>query len=118
MTEHQVQSALINWWAIRCKFYRLPEFALFATPNGGNRNAATGAMLKREGVRRGIPDLMLSVPNKHYHGLFIEMKVGSNKPSKEQREVMQHLINKGYATAVCYDWKVAADLIDEYLQNI
>ena len=114
-SEHQIQSALIHWWSLQHKNYRLPEFALFAVPNGGARSAATGAMLKREGVRKGVTDLMLLAPNKTHHALLIEMKAGSNKPSKEQREFLGHALTEGYQCAVCNDWQEATKIIHEYL---
>lgn len=116
VTEHQIQSALISWWAIQHKQYRLPEFSLFAIPNGSKRNPVTGAILKREGVRKGIVDLMLCTPNKHHAGLFIEMKAGTNQPSKEQREFMGHALTVGYQVALCYDWTEASKVIHEYLE--
>lgn len=35
---------------------------LFAIPDGGRRDAVTGAHLKAEGVRAGVPDMFLAVP--------------------------------------------------------
>ena len=75
-SEHQEQSAVISWWALAHRQYGLPEFALFAIPNGGARDVITGARLKAEGVRRGVVDLMLAKPNGTFSGLFIEMKAG------------------------------------------
>src|SRR5690348_6632305 len=94
--EHKEQSALIQWWSLQHKNYRLPEFALFDIPNGSKRNPVTGAILKREGVRKGSVDLMLVEPTKTHHGLFIEMKAGKNKPSDEQREFLGHALTEGY----------------------
>lgn len=115
--EHQIQSALIEWWSIQHKVYNLPEFSLFAIPNGSKRNPVTGAILKREGVRRGVPDLMLAVPNKNHYGLFIEMKAGANKPSLEQKQFLEYVFAMGYQVSVCYDWVDASKLIHDYLSG-
>jgi len=115
--EHDLQVALIKWWTLQHKNYRLPEFALFAIPNGAKRNIVTAVKLKAEGVKRGVPDLLLAVPNKHHHGLFIEMKANKNGLSKEQREFFGHALTQGYQSAVCWDWLVAAQTIDEYLKD-
>ena len=52
--EHKIQAGIIK--AVEpipaCRW-------LHAIPNGGNRSAVTGARLKAEGVKRGIPDLFL-----------------------------------------------------------
>lgn len=44
----------------------VPEsgFASFAVPNGGRRDAKTGARMKYEGVVRGVADLILLIPKK------------------------------------------------------
>ena len=55
-------------------------------PNGGHRNKATAGKLKAEGVRAGVPDLMLLYPRHGYHGLVIELKVGHNVATREQNE--------------------------------
>lgn len=114
--EHKNQHALIEWWKIKCHGYGLPEFALFAIPNGGARNAVTGAILKREGVRKGVCDLLLLKPNKDHAGLFIEMKATKGVISKDQ-QVFIDFANKDYKAIVCYDWQSAADSIHAYLKN-
>jgi hypothetical protein len=115
--EHQNQYALTSWWAIKHKSYKLPEFSLFAVPNGGARNAVTGAILKREGVRKGVPDLFLAVPNETYHGLFIEMKATKGVISKDQQAFIDHANAQKYKAVICYDWQSASDLIVNYLNN-
>jgi hypothetical protein len=114
--EHKMQHALMEWWRLNYRSYGLPENALFAVPNGGARNAVTGAILKREGVRKGIPDLFLVKRNNQYSGLFIEMKAPKGVVSKEQKEFMQ-FANNEYKAVVCYDWQEASKLIDNYINN-
>jgi hypothetical protein len=112
--EHQNQYALISWWAIKHKSYGLPEFALFAVPNGGARNAVTGAILKREGVRKGVCDLILLKPNKDHAGLLIEMKASKGVVSKDQQAFIDYA-NYDYKAVICYSWTEASDLIHNYL---
>jgi hypothetical protein len=114
-SEHQEQAAVIAWWRLNHMRYKLPEFALAAVPNGGARDVITGSRLKAEGVRRGTPDLMLTWPALGCHGFFAEMKVGSNKPSPEQREFLSHLISAGYRAIVCYSADEAIAEIKRYL---
>lgn len=128
-SEHQEQAAVIKWWWLNCKRYGLPHFALFAIPNGGARDSITGARLKAEGVRPGVYDLMLakdkSVRNENRegygstiaisHGLFIEMKVGDNKPSPAQVEFGEYLARANYSTAVCYSAAEAINALEIYL---
>lgn len=71
--EHRIQAALFKW--SRLASSRYPGLRLmFAIPNGGARDAITGAMLKAEGVKPGVPDIFLPVPVNGFHGLFVEMK--------------------------------------------
>lgn len=114
-SEHQEQSAVISWWHLQHEFYGLPEFALFAVPNGGARDAITGSRLKDEGVRRGVLDLILAKPTAKYHGLFIEMKVGDNRPSIDQSAFIDYLDVAGYKTSVHWDAVSAINEIKEYL---
>lgn len=115
-SEHQEQCALIQWWRYECKLHGLPEFSLFAIPNGGQRNVIAGARLKAEGMRRGIPDLMLAVPRNNWHGLFLELKVAGNYPTAEQKEAMAFLIEQQYRAVLCYGAGEAISTIKEYLK--
>lgn len=114
-SEHQEQAAVISWWRLQHQRYALPEFALFAVPNGGARDAITGALLKAEGVRPGALDLILAKPKGSYHGLFIEMKVGNNKPSFNQHEFLNYLEAVGYKATVHWNAATAIREIEEYL---
>lgn len=114
-SEHQVQAAVITWWHLQHGLYGLPVFALFAVPNGGARDAITGSLLKAEGVRTGALDLILAKPTAQYHGLFIEMKVGNNRPTIDQSATMDYLDNAGYKTSVHWTAESAITEIKEYL---
>jgi hypothetical protein len=116
-SEHQSQAAVISWWRLACTAYQLPEFALFAIPNGGARNIVTGSRLKQEGVRAGVLDLMLAVKRGNYGGLFIEMKKFGNKPSEVQREVIAYLHTAGYQCDVCWGAEGAIATISNYLKR-
>ncbi len=76
---------------------------IFAVPNGGDRNVVVGTKLKAEGVRRGVPDLVWPIARHGLHGLFLELKVKPNRPSKEQKAWERNLIAQGYMVATVYD---------------
>ena len=88
---------------------------IFAIPNGGSRNKAEAVNLKRQGVLAGVPDIACMIPNSKYHGLFIEMKVGSNKPTSKQYDVMQNLTDNGYKCVVCYSSVEAIRELENYI---
>lgn len=96
---------------------------MHAIPNGGARgndtqtNKIRGAMLKAEGVKKGVPDIFLPVPLNGYHGLYIEMKVADKKrgrPSAEQLEFLDKVGALGYAYAICYGAEEAKSAICRY----
>jgi hypothetical protein len=114
LTEHAAQSALFS--TIRMHEGQYPELALlFAIPNGGHRDKRTAAKLKAEGVKAGVPDMMLPVARGDFHGLFIEMKVGKNTPSVNQRWWMEQLKAQAYHTTVCWEWTQALEILLDYL---
>ena len=88
---------------------------MFAIPNGGHRSKATAGRLKAEGVKSGVPDIFLPVRSRGYGGMFIEMKVGRNKPTENQRDYMFNLSAAGYYCTTCYG---ADDALAEILWYI
>ena len=117
MSEHQEQATLIQWANLNLKKY--PELKLlFAIPNGGQRNAVTGARLKEEGVRAGVPDLLLPVAKGGYNSLFIEMKRRMGGiVSPQQRKWIKALREAGNKVEVCAGFIAARDEIINYLEG-
>jgi hypothetical protein len=108
------QEALFAWAA--CNVGRMPELEyLHHVPNGGKRDKATAVALKRRGVKAGVPDISLPAARGGYHGLYIELKAGRNTTTKSQERWLSYLNGQGYYTAVCYGWRKAAELIEQYL---
>lgn len=113
--EHE-QIAVFNWAAYVAGQY--PDLRwMYHTPNGGQRSKATAARLKAAGVKRGVPDICLPRPKHGYAGLYIEMKVEPNKPTKDQKEWLEYLAIVGYKTAVCYCADAAIKVILDYLEG-
>ena len=107
-SEAQEQVAVVQY----CDLRRLP---IFAIPNGGSRNKIEAANLKRQGVKAGVPDLMLPVAKHGYHGLFVEMKVGYNKPTENQKKWIEILKNNGYLVKTCWGAEETINLITDYM---
>lgn len=88
---------------------------LFAIPNGGYRDIREAKRLKLQGVKAGVCDMFLPIPNFEYHGLFIELKVGKNKTTESQDEFINYVRNNGYMAKVCYGADDAIRTILNYL---
>ena len=95
-----------------------PEVVLlFHIPNGGRRDTAEAANLKKQGVKPGVPDLFLPVARGGYHGLFIEMKRRDGGRLSEHQKHWLHLLeHQGYAAVVCHGAENAVDTIISYLK--
>lgn len=116
-TEHAEQVALMQWARIQAKRYPGLDL-LHAIPNGGARNAITGAKLKAEGVKPGVPDLHLPVPLHGRPGLYLELKrKAGSAVTPAQREWHAALAAQGYAVVVCRGARDAIEAIEAYYRD-
>lgn len=116
--EAREQRALIQW--ARVAVGRYPELAsLFHPANGGARDGLTASLMKAEGVRPGVLDLILLKPRGVYHGLAVELKATgatASSLSADQRLEIQTLSEDGYLAVGVNGWEVAKAVIEAYLQ--
>jgi len=90
-------------------------------PNGGKRNAATGALMKAMGAKAGVPDVLIfshGCVQGHSEGfgppLAIELKVGKNKPTQSQLEWRDKLVSCGWVWACCYTMDDVIDVLSSH----
>lgn len=107
--EHILQVNCVRWFRLQ-----YPKRIIFAIANGGARNAVTGAMLKAEGVTRGVPDLLIPEPHNNYAGLWAEMKTKKGVVSPYQRDMMRELEKRGYKCEVCRTFDDFQRVIRDY----
>jgi hypothetical protein len=113
-SEHEEQVEFVKWASKKQK--DIPGLStLFAIPNAGQRSLQVLNYYKSEGLKTGVPDLFLATPNNNYHGLFIEMKIGKNKLTKEQARWAVMLGMNDYKHIVCYSGLEAKTKIMNYL---
>lgn len=114
-SEAMHQKVIMEW----CEWNKTkhPELdMIWHVVNEGKRSKRMGAELKRMGMRKGIPDIVLSVPNKQFHGLYIELKADKTKRlSKEQKEWLEKLNRYGYKAVRCNGADEAIQVIKDYL---
>ena len=114
--EESEQIAIMQWAELARGKYPALKW-LHHIPNGGQRSKATAARLKAAGVKSGVPDLCLPYPCGGYHGLYIELKVGRNKPSASQNAWLDYLDGAGYCVRVCKGADEAIGEITKYLNG-
>lgn len=115
-SEHQEQVALFQWAEYQSKYPELKTSLFYTIPNGGKRHVGTAKKLKAEGVKSGVLDVNLDVAKGSYHGLRIEMKVGRNKLTDNQKVHKELLDKNNYMTCVCYSCEEAIQVIEGYME--
>lgn len=116
--EAQEQTYLFQW-ASDMGDLKWPELHfMYAIPNGGSRHKLEAANLKKQGVKSGVPDVMLPVARQGYHGLYIEMKRRRGGTlSADQKNFIKFLQAQGYRVERCNGFHAAADVIEDYMTN-
>jgi hypothetical protein len=120
VSEHDEQVALIEWAQSQINIY--PELQLlYAVPNQGGAGRAAiirGQKMKREGMRKGVPDLCLPISRGNFLTLYIEMKdVGSKgRLSAEQTLWVSLLSEAGHNVQVCHGFEEAMNTLINYLR--
>lgn len=121
--EHDEQVKVFEWANLMSHKQPLLKL-LMAIPNGAYYGGhwSVANKMKSEGVKSGVPDIFLPVVRERSElayevdsGLWIEMKIGKNKPDEKQEWWLEQLTRQGYVTKVCYSSEEAIDEISEYL---
>lgn len=111
-SEHQIQKAVFQW--LRAVH---PKIVAYAIPNAARRSAAQAAYLKAEGLRAGMPDIVIARPCGGFHGLYIELKTKTGRISDVQKQMLFALAAEDYACAVARSVDEAINLITTYLEG-
>ena len=88
---------------------------VYAVPNGGFRPINVAKEMVREGVRKGVPDIVVAAVRRGYPGLYIEMKMKDGVVSEHQKWWHAHLKSEGYRCVICRSWEDAWGEILWYL---
>lgn len=113
--EGQEQAALIAEIKLR---YPAVYSLIFHVPNGGHRLKAVAAKLKAQGVKAGVPDLILPMARGGFFGLYIEFKAAPPNDadvSDSQHGFIQALNEQGYLAVVCRGHFDAMEALRAYL---
>lgn len=111
--ESIIQQNCVKWFRLQ---YPKLSLLLFAVPNGGARRRIEGAIMKSEGVTRGVADLLLLWPSKGVHGLCIEMKTDKGKQQPSQKIWQRAVEDAGYKYIICRSFEDFKSEIDAYLR--
>lgn len=99
--EHDAQAQFFDW--CNQNAYRAPELNwFFAVPNGGFRHVEVGKMLKKEGVKSGVEDILFLGARNGYHFLAIEAKSDTGTVDKTQKPWHAEHQREGGKVVVAY----------------
>ena len=107
--EHQIQSEYFKILSENEAEFPMLKY-IFAIPNGGKRHIKVAMKMKREGVKRGVPDIFIPITIFKYDGgqnpqtgsgKFLETKTNEGVLSKEQKEYRYFLFEQGYNYCIC-----------------
>lgn len=112
--EHRIQSACVRWFRLQ---YPKMKHNLFSVPNGGKRDAVTGAKLKEEGALAGVTDLILLKSNRFYGALLIEMKTPKGSQSDSQKEWESKITQDGYKYVIIRSLDEFRKVVKQYLSD-
>lgn len=101
---------------IRWEAKRHPDLELvYAVPNAGERHIFVAQRMKAAGLKAGVLDIHWPVASRGFYGLWMELKVGKNKPTDQQLMWIERLKKAGHCVRVVYDdWQLAWDLMVWY----
>lgn len=91
---------------------------IYHVPNGGHRHKAVAVKLKEQGVKAGVPDLVLPMARGGYFGLYIEFKATppfDAAVSPSQDSYIHALTEQGYLAIVCRGHFDAMEQLRAYL---
>ena len=97
--------------------YQYPN-ALYCASAGGVRTSMKQAIkMKATGYVKGVPDLQIFESVGNYHGLLIEIKDIKGVVSKEQKEWIKKLNDRGYFATYSKGIEATIKVIDDYLKG-
>lgn len=111
VTEEQEQNAFVQWLQYK-------NIVFTSIPNESKRSVVYGAKLKRMGLQKGFPDLLILsrseiIDDLGYAGIAIEMKSKTGKIRVEQQEWLDKLSEIQWVTRVCYSASEAIDFMEK-----
>ena len=110
--EAGVQKAVIDYIK-----YQYP-YVLYCASAGGVRTSMKQAIkMKATGYVKGVPDLQIFESVNNYHGLLIEIKDVKGVVSKEQKEWIKKLNDRGYYATYSKGFEATIKVIDDYFKG-
>lgn len=115
-TEYQECKAYWSW----AQHHTILREYLIKHVNEGKRSYVSAKYLQLIGMRKGLPDYQLPIPNNKFHSLWLEMKRINQKNRKKDTDQLawqERLLRAGHCAIFVYGWEDAAKITIAYLNN-
>ena len=113
-TEYDEQCKVFEWASYNLQKY--PHLTLLhSSLNGLKLSIGQAVKAKKSGMLKGIPDINLPFPCMEFTQLYIEMKVGKNKLTNEQKDLREKLVEGGAFYGVAFSANEAIEMIKKYV---
>ena len=109
-TETQEQITVASY----CDIMHIPMYHI---PNEAKRSVVDGRIQNAMGRKKGVPDICIPVARGGFHGLYIELKSLTGKPTQEQKQWLKTLTSEGYRATICYGAAQAIEEIKNYMKG-
>lgn len=111
--ERQEQAAFVRWLELA-----VGPCGYFHVPNEGKRGRVGGAIAKGQGLRKGVPDLVITRRpplRPEVRGIAVEMKRRHGSvTSEEQKAWIAALREDGWAATVAEGWDEARRFVESF----
>ena len=107
--EDKLQNAVMQYFKLKH-----PKAFVIHCPNEGKRTPFERYKFKYLGGFSGVPDILCFDNRGGYSGLAIELKVGYNKPTDNQKACLEKLEDKNWLATWVNNFDDAAEIIDNY----
>jgi len=94
-----------------CRLHKIPFMHL---ANERMCHVSFAIKLKRMGVVAGASDCFLPRGNGQFKGLWIELKAGGNRPTKNQKNFIENIGKEGYYATWCQGADAAIQVIKDF----
>jgi hypothetical protein len=122
-SEDELHRACVQW--ADAQSAAVPELkALFHPPNGGHRDARTGARMKEMGAKAGVPDLCLPIVRPVVWkngdvipagGLWVELKSENGRLRDSQRVWRDRLLEHDHCWTLCRSLDAFRAAVTDYI---
>jgi hypothetical protein len=112
MSEMRLQSEVIKY--IRLQY---PKARFCASLGGIYTSPSQARKGKITGYIKGFPDLFIYEACNGFHGLAIEIKTIKGRATKEQKEWIEALNERGYKAEIAKGLPAILQVIDDYLKR-